>query len=379
MQEPGRVTDPAERLCSRVRLNDQTLGSKHCSLSRRRRGHARMVDGSWLWELGRCGSHGSITHVLLPRSAAGSWTGWQCPGRCWGWRKCIPLGLWRNACSPAASECRMPGTVGGNDEWAANTQPGERTEFGLLPLWRGWPRRRRRWRVAREPVMNAQTQTRLILLGLFKSLIMSISDRRGELTYPSGTTMEMVMAQRSRTMHKENRTPWQDVTSTWDTLTHSQFLWKRTRDGPPPAWSRPHLGLEAEDGDRKTHQSRDAQTQNDRFGVVKAERRGSLSVLRSGTLIYAGVTSLSVPTSTRIPSWRPCSGSERKKAERIWPCASLFNVFTRRDTYKEDQQNDIPWKLPPVWMKLWFKKNIALKKKNKNPTSELFIIASLFE
>lgn len=35
--------------------------------------------------------------------------------------------------------------------------------------------------------------------------------------------MEMVMAQRSRTTHKENRTPWQDVTSTWDTLTHSQF------------------------------------------------------------------------------------------------------------------------------------------------------------
>lgn len=97
--------------------------------------------------------------------------------------------------------------------------------------------------------------------------------------------MEMVMAQRSRTMHKENRTPWQDVTSTWDTLRHSQFC-GGTRDGLPPAWSRPHLALEAEDGDRKTHQSRDPQTQKHRFGVVKAERRGSLLVLHSGTLIY---------------------------------------------------------------------------------------------
>lgn len=130
--------------------------------------------------------------------------------------------------------------------------------------------------------MNAQTQTRLILLGSFKSLIMAISDRRGELTYPNGTTMEMVTVQRSRTMHKENRTPWQDVTSTWDTLTHS-FI--HTLLGRDPC-SRPHLALEAEDGDRKTHQGRDPQTQKHRFGVVKAERRGSLLVLHSGTLTH---------------------------------------------------------------------------------------------
>lgn len=132
--------------------------------------------------------------------------------------------------------------------------------------------------------MNAQTQIRVILLWLFKSLITSISDRRGELTYPNGTTMEKVMAQRSRTMHKENRTPWQDVTSIWDTLTHSQ-LCGGTRDGLPPARSRPHLALEAEDGDRKTHQSRDPQAKKHRFGVVKAERRGSLLALHSGKLI----------------------------------------------------------------------------------------------
>lgn len=40
--------------------------------------------------------------------------------------------------------------------------------------------------------------------------------RRRGLTYPNGTTMERVMAQRSMTMHMENRTPWQDVTSICD-------------------------------------------------------------------------------------------------------------------------------------------------------------------
>lgn len=54
-----------------------------------------------------------------------------------------------------------------------------------------------------------------------------------------------------------------------------------------PARPCPHLALEAEDGDGKTHQGRDAQTQNHRFGVVKAERRGCPSPLRSRT---AGVT-----------------------------------------------------------------------------------------
>lgn len=53
-------------------------------------------------------------------------------------------------------------------------------------------------------------------------------------------------------------------------------------DGRPPAWSRPHLALEAEDGDREAHQSRDPQTQKHRFGVVEAERRGSLLALAYG-------------------------------------------------------------------------------------------------
>lgn len=50
----------------------------------------------------------------------------------------------------------------------------------------------------------------------------------------------------------------------------------------------PHLALEAEEGDRKTHQSRDAQTQKHRFGVVEAERRGSRLEFHSGTLVLSG-------------------------------------------------------------------------------------------
>lgn len=41
----------------------------------------------------------------------------------------------------------------------------------------------------------------------------STSSIGGELTYPKGTAIEMVMAQSSITIHKENSTPWQDVTS----------------------------------------------------------------------------------------------------------------------------------------------------------------------
>lgn len=36
-----------------------------------------------------------------------------------------------------------------------------------------------------------------------------------------------------------------------------------------------HLGLEAEDGDRHTHHSSDAQTQDHRLGVVEAGERES--------------------------------------------------------------------------------------------------------
>lgn len=118
-----------------------------------------------------------------------------------------------------------------------------------------------------------------------------------------------------------------------------------------PACPCPHLALEAEDGDGKTHQRRDPQTQNHRFGVVKAERRGALSPLRSRT---AGVY---VTIRTYLDT-----NPIMKAMLRVWtdsknecdPDGSLswFNLHMKEvGTYKENQQNDIPWKLPPVWVK----------------------------
>lgn len=199
--------------------------------------------------------------------------------------------------------------------------------------------------------MKAQTQSRLILLCLFKSLITSISDRRGELTYPSGTTMEMVMAQRSRTTHKENRTPWQDVTSTWDTLTHSQFSGgdrRRTAAcvGPPSPCSGSWRWWQ-----KDKPESWCPDTGTPIWCCRSWKERISVSALPRDTDIRRGY----VPTWTHLdtnPIMKAMLRVWAWKAERIWPCANRFNVFTRRDTYKEDQQYDIPWKLPPVWMKL---------------------------
>lgn len=174
----------------------------------------------------------------------------------------------------------------------------------------------------------------------------------------------MVMAQRSRTMHRENRTPWQDVTSTWDTWTHSQFC-GGTRGELAPAWPRPHLALEAEDGDRKTHQSRDPQAQKHRFGVVEAERRGSLLALLSGTPIFGRGYVTVWPYLDTNPIMKAMLRVWTREAERIWAAASLFTLLSRRDTYKEDQQDNIPWKLPPVWMKLTNITLIFLKKTHK--------------
>lgn len=57
----GRVTEPAEQLCSRLRLNDQRHGSKHDSLSAGMTSLG-VVDGSRLWEL--CRLLASSSHDL---------------------------------------------------------------------------------------------------------------------------------------------------------------------------------------------------------------------------------------------------------------------------------------------------------------------------
>lgn len=51
----GRVTEPAERLCSRMRLNDQRLGSKHCNLSPDTTSSGKRKDGGWKLAVGACG------------------------------------------------------------------------------------------------------------------------------------------------------------------------------------------------------------------------------------------------------------------------------------------------------------------------------------
>lgn len=96
----------------------------------------------------------------------------------------------------------------------------------------------------------------------------------------------MVMAQRSITIHRENRTPWQDVTSICDRTegevsSHESSCCVVFME----AWRcSSHLALEAEDGDGQTHQSRDSQTQQHRFGVVEAVGSTNACVQRVGCL-----------------------------------------------------------------------------------------------
>lgn len=54
-----------------------------------------------------------------------------------------------------------------------------------------------------------------------------ISEEERGRTYPKGTTMEMVMAQSSMTIHKENSTPWQDVTSTYSGK-NRLYIWRKS-------------------------------------------------------------------------------------------------------------------------------------------------------
>lgn len=104
------------------------------------------------------------------------------------------------------------------------------------------------------------------------SLIAAISDSSLKgLTYPKGTTIDSVMEQSSMTMHRENRMPWHDVTSTCSRrrrlgveLGHVSSFHVTT----PRCHS--YFALEAEDGDRQTHQRSDAKAQNHWLGVVEA-------------------------------------------------------------------------------------------------------------
>lgn len=116
-----RGTGSAERLCSWMELNNHNRN--HCSASPNMTPSGTPGIADQLY--------GSVTPALLPWSAAGSWTGRRCPGRCWGWQICIPPGLWCSACSPAASECRTPGTVEGMTS-EPQKQPGEMTDGGCL-------------------------------------------------------------------------------------------------------------------------------------------------------------------------------------------------------------------------------------------------------
>lgn len=139
------------------------------------------------------------------------------------------------------------------------------------------------------------------------------TDGGGRLTYPKGTTMEMVMAQRSMTIHRENRTPWQDVTSICNREKQKGWwiyvFWTKPvcclKDSRS---SSSHLALEAEDGDRKTHQSCDSQTQNHWFGVVKAGGREGSHIHCSGNAWM---------------SWDQCVGHPRNQHACITICAYL--------------------------------------------------------
>lgn len=80
-------------------------------------------------------------------------------------------------------------------------------------------------------------------------------------------------------------------------------------------WASPHLALEAEDGDRQTHQSGDSQTQNHWLGVVEAGGREGITCYRCWRRRGHVLVSHRVFTWTRIPSWKPCSKSGGKSRE----------------------------------------------------------------
>lgn len=120
-------------------------------------------------------------------------------------------------------------------------------------------------------------------------------------------------------------------------------------------WWALHLALEAEDGDRETHQSCDAQAQQHGLGVVKAA--GGVKHIYFTKLFYRcclekKISVSNIFTLTQIPSWRKCSKSARGRGKKAIIDHAVFQhavpFFILWNTHKENQQNDVPGKLPPV-------------------------------